>query len=100
MLAIGGRVLLAIVTAYDAGPCCCGPHARGITRSGRHAEVGITAACGPDLRGRLIWIEDIGVRWCEDTGSGVGIGQVDVLMSSHAEAKRAGRIVREVAILR
>jgi 3D (Asp-Asp-Asp) domain-containing protein len=92
-------MLLVTLTAYCICVICTG-HTHGITKSGRHAEVGITAACGPDLRGHLIWIEDIGVRWCEDTGSKVGPGRVDVLMSSHAEAKRAGRTVREVVVLR
>ena len=93
-------MLLATITAFCVCVICCGPHAHGITSSGRHAEVGITAACGPDLRGRLIWIEGIGVRFCEDTGGDITRGRVDVLMGSHAAAKAVGVIVREVVILR
>ena len=79
--------LLATITAYCVGICCCGPHAQGLTKSGRHAEVGITAACGPDLRGRIIEIEGVGVRFCEDVGSKVGRGEVDVLMASHGRGE-------------
>jgi 3D (Asp-Asp-Asp) domain-containing protein len=92
--------LLATITAYCVGICCCGPQAHGLTKSGRHAEVGITAACGPDLRGRIIEIEGVGVRFCEDAGSKIGRGKVDVLMASHVEAKRFGRRARKVTVIR
>jgi 3D (Asp-Asp-Asp) domain-containing protein len=90
---------LLTITAYCL--CLICTHStRGITSSGRHAEVGITAACGPELRGRLIWIEGIGVRWCEDSGSGIGRGRVDVLVASHAAARQFGRQQREVLVLK
>ena len=92
--------VLVLVTGYDVGKCCCGPHAHGITKSGVHAEVGITAACGPDLAGKMIDIEGIGVRWCEDGGSGIGRGHVDVLMESHGAARKFGKHLRQVTVLR
>lgn len=86
-----------LVTAYCPDRRCW---LDGITSSGSYAEIGISAACGPDLYGKLIWIDGLGVRWCEDRGGDVKAGHVDVLLESYETARAFGRQRRQVLVLR
>ena len=49
-------------------------------------EENLTAACGPDLYGKVIHVEGFGVFFCEDTGSKVGLKHVDIYMKEHTQA--------------
>lgn len=69
----------------------CTHYTHGITFSGHHATPGITAACGAKLYGKVIYIEGIGTRWCEDTGGKVRGDHVDVLVEDHEFAKSFSR---------
>ena len=79
----------------------CGAMGTGITQSGRKAVIGRTVACPPELEhGTVLYIEDVGIRVCEDRGSSVKGKHVDILMSNYKEAMKWGRKYREVRILR
>jgi 3D (Asp-Asp-Asp) domain-containing protein len=53
---------------------------------------GYTIACPKELPfGSVLLIEGVGVRWCEDRGSGITGQHVDVLLSDHETAKRFTR---------
>lgn len=79
-----------VVTAFCLCPLCT-RFEHGITFSGAKAEVGITAACGAELYGKIVYIPDVGVRFCEDTGSKVRGRHVDVLVGDHETAKSFSR---------
>jgi 3D (Asp-Asp-Asp) domain-containing protein len=79
------------VTAYCPCKQCCGPHACGITASGK-AAVGAIAAVDT-RRIRLGWMVKVpGAGWlaAEDTGRDIRGNRVDVLMPTHTEAVRWG----------
>ena len=82
--------LVGTFTAYAYCPCqrCCGQWSGGPTASGTMPEEGRTVAADWDVlpAGTEIYIEDIGWRTVEDTGSGI-VGQaLDVYMTSHQSA--------------
>ena len=64
----------------------------GVTKSGKPTEVGVTA--GADLSilpiGSQVYIQGIGFREIQNTGSGVGGNHIDVLVSTHDEAINKG----------
>lgn len=64
----------------------------GITYSGTQAKVGRTVAVDPRVIpiGTLLYIEGIGLRLAEDTGSGVKGHHIDVLQDSDATAIQFG----------
>src|SRR5512139_3188206 len=90
--------LISIVTAYCPCKICCN-HTHGITKSGHHVEEDITAACGNQLYGKVIWIETVGVRFCEDKGSRVQGNRVDLYFPYHQRAIEFGKKKLEVIIL-
>lgn len=61
----------------------------GVTASGTKPAPGITAAADWDElpAGSVIYIEDVGIRVIEDTGSAVTGRALDVLVATHAEAE-------------
>ena len=98
MLSEIGAVLLVIATAYCQCRICC-LHDHGITYSGNHVEEGITAACGEQLYGKVIYIESIGSRFCEDTGSKVKGNRVDIYFPTHEEALKFGKKRLKIRVL-
>ncbi|CAM3554382.1 3D domain-containing protein [Marinicrinis lubricantis] len=90
------KVLNATLTAYTAGVESTGKSpshpAYGITSSGTRVEEGRTIAVDPDVIpiGSLVYIEDIGVRTAEDTGSAIQGARVDVYMEDLDEALQFG----------
>ena len=76
--------------------CCCTlctkkhhPDCR--TRSGFRAEANVTVACDPKHLGDLVYIDTIGLRFCDDTGSAIKGNRVDIYFENHEEAKKFGR---------
>ena len=83
-----GRVMT--VYGCDAGACCCAPFADGLTASGVPA-VGRICAADPSIPfGTRLWIEGIGEYVVRDRGSAVKGDRLDILFSTHAEAKEWG----------
>lgn len=76
-------------TAYcvEAYPHICG-EGHGITSSGAKAQPGVTVAA--DIAslpyGTVIYIEDVGLRIVQDTGSLVKGNELDVCVNTHEEA--------------
>ena len=91
-----------LCTAYCAEeyPHVCGGN--GVTASGTSPVPGITAAADWDVlpAGSVIYIEGVGIRVIEDTGSAVKGQALDVLVETHDEAVRwAGYGVHRVWLL-
>lgn len=84
----------AIITFYCACVLCCGPWSEGWyhkrTASGRMAQAGLTAACPPGWEDNVIWIDGIGARVCDDTGSAIRGNKFDVYVNDHQEALNHG----------
>lgn len=76
-------------TAYccEEYPHICGGN--GITASGSPVTAGLTVAVDPDVipLGTVIYIEDVGIRIAQDTGSAVTGQKIDVAVDTHAEAE-------------
>ena len=85
------RSMSALISYYCRCAICCGWD-KGITFSGTRAEVGVTAACERALLGRWVFVVGVGVRLCEDTGSAIGSGRIDIFMESHQKALDLGVI--------
>jgi|GEM_PF-1259841 len=86
------KTVLMRVTFYCKCEKCCGRHACGITASGR-AAVGAIAAVDPRFirLGSMVSVPGFGWMLAADTGRVIkGRNQLDVLRSSHAEAKALG----------
>ena len=83
-------------TLWLSAYCCCtlctskqSPDC--ITKSGFHAEENITVACDPKHLGDLVYIDTLGLRFCDDIGSAIKGNRVDIYFKSHEEAKKFGR---------
>jgi 3D (Asp-Asp-Asp) domain-containing protein len=82
------------VTAYEPSRKSCGKWAKfGITRSGTSPNKLRTVAVDPNVIpiGSLVYIEGIGWRIAEDTGSRVKGKIIDVFFESIEEAREFGR---------
>ena len=79
-----------IVTAYDAGACCCGRYADGITASGKPA-VGLICAAPPEYPFGTKFVVDGVVYVCEDRGGAIKGNKLDLLMPDHNSALKFGR---------
>jgi 3D (Asp-Asp-Asp) domain-containing protein len=84
------------VTAYTAGVESTGKspdHPEyGLTASGKYVKEGTTIACPPSIPfGTKMKIEGIGYRVCQDRGSDIVSGRLDVYMSSLSAAQSFGR---------
>lgn len=79
------------ITYYDACVSCCGK-TDGITKSGAKVCEGVTVAVDPSVipLGTYIYIEDIGYRVAQDTGSAIKGNKIDVYVCSHSQAWELG----------
>ncbi|WP_082341151.1 3D domain-containing protein [Sporosarcina globispora] len=92
------------VTAYTAGYESTqkrkGDKGYGITASGTTVSEGRTVACPKSIPfGTKVNIEGVGLRICEDRGSAITNGHLDVYMGSLSQAQKFGRKVLSVEIL-
>lgn len=60
----------------------------GITASGAPVQAGVTVAADPDVLplGSAVYIEGVGLRYVQDTGSAVKGNALDVAVDTHSEA--------------
>lgn len=90
------QVLSSTLTAYTAGKESTGKEpsssAYGITYSGSKAEEGRTIAVDPSVIpiGTTVFIDGIGIRTAEDTGSAVRGARIDVFMNDLDQAMNFG----------
>jgi 3D (Asp-Asp-Asp) domain-containing protein len=90
------RVLVSNLTAYTAGKESTGKTpshpAYGITYSGSRAEEGRTIAVDPNVipLGSVVFIDGIGIRKAEDTGSAIRGSRIDVFVDDVKEAVQFG----------
>ncbi|MFE5322490.1 3D domain-containing protein [Paenibacillus sp. NPDC056579] len=90
------QVLSSTLTAYTAGKESTGKTpsspAYGITYSGSKAEEGRTIAVDPSVIpiGTTVFIDGIGIRTAEDTGSAVKGARIDVFMDDLKQAVNFG----------
>jgi 3D (Asp-Asp-Asp) domain-containing protein len=101
------KVLHATLTAYTAGVESTGKTkshpAYGITSSGARVKEGRTIAVDPRVIpiGATVYIEGIGIRVAEDTGSAIRGPKIDVYMDDVRKAIRFGvKHNRKVYVLR
>lgn len=91
---------LYTITAYCPCEKCCGK-TDGITASGVKAVQGVTVAA--DTRklgfGTKIYIDGVGERIVQDTGSAIKGKKIDLYFENHQEAWNFGRQTRQVTIL-
>lgn len=91
------------VTAYTAGVESTGKRkgdkGYGQTASGAYVQEGVTIACPKDFKfGTKIEIEGVGVRVCQDTGSAIGSGKLDLYIKDLGNAQQFGRKKLKVKI--
>ena len=105
VVTLGGKELPELVSlgrftcyAYCSCPSCCGQWSGGPTASGALPEEGRTVAADWSVlpAGTEIYLEGIGWRTVEDTGSGITGDKLDLYMGSHAAALEFG--VREIEV--
>lgn len=90
------QVLSSTLTAYTAGKESTGKTpsnpAYGITYSGSKAEEGRTIAVDPSVIpiGTTVFIDGVGIRTAEDTGSAVKGARIDVFMDDLKQALNFG----------
>lgn len=84
--------------AYCSCPKCCGQWSGGPTASGTMPEAGRTVAADWAVlpAGTEVYIEDLGWRVVEDTGSGITGDKLDIYMESHQAALAWG--IRELEV--
>jgi 3D (Asp-Asp-Asp) domain-containing protein len=92
--------LVFLLSAYCACTICTKKETPDyITKSGKRAEAGVTVACSKDRLGQMVHIDSIGVRFCEDVGSAITKGRIDIYFESHKDAKNFGLKKRKVEFI-
>ena len=100
------------LTAYCACEICCDMYANNrpldengnpivYTASGAIAKEGTTIGVNPMVIpfGTKVYIEGLGFRTAQDTGSGIGTNHIDVYMNSHQAALSSGLTRGDVWVL-
>jgi 3D (Asp-Asp-Asp) domain-containing protein len=93
-LGVEREAKVVTATFYTVDDCDKLPRhpAYGITASGTKAKVGRTIAAGPSVPfGTKVFIPGFGWRVVEDRGGAIGDDDIDVLVSTRAEAFELGR---------
>lgn len=93
------KTVVARVTAYTPGKCCCRPFADGRTSTGRNAWRMRGCAVAPVAVPYGTWIDIPGIGWriADDTGSQMrrsarrGIYHIDIRMRTYRQARKWGR---------
>ncbi|NOL36773.1 hypothetical protein FJP00_10045 [Bacillus safensis] len=85
-----------VVTAYTNGAESTGKSTGdldyGITASGVTTKQGITIACPPYMEfGTKLYIEDVGLRVCQDRGGDIKGNRLDVFIENLQKAREFGR---------
>ncbi|MGN7324877.1 3D domain-containing protein [Bacillus altitudinis] len=85
-----------VVTAYTNGYESTGKHPGhadyGTTASGVTTKQGITIACPPYMKfGTKLYIEDVGLRVCQDRGGDIKGNRLDVFIENLQKAREFGR---------
>lgn len=77
---------------YTDNEACCGK-TDGITASGTQATDGRTIAVDTSVipMGSVVYIDQVGFRVAEDTGSGINGKSIDVFTDSYSEAVKNGK---------
>lgn len=99
-----------VVTFFDNCKLCCGKDeshpAYGITASGEQARQGYVA-CNWLPFGTVLEVEGLGVYTVKDRGARSLFGthrkpikRIDIWVSTHAEARKLGKQIRRVALLK
>lgn len=94
-----------VITAYCACYDCCNKRPTdkgyGITASGVKAVEGVTVAADISILpfGTKIYIDGVGERIVQDTGSAIKGKKIDLYFENHQEAWNFGRQTRQVTIL-
>jgi 3D (Asp-Asp-Asp) domain-containing protein len=94
-----------VITAYCACYDCCNKRPTdkgyGITASGVKAQQGITVAADTKVLpfGAKIYIEGVGERIVQDTGSAIKGKKIDLYFENHQEALNFGRQTKQVTII-
>lgn len=68
-------------------------HPHGRTATGTTPQEGRTAACDPTLKGKRIYIHQLGYRICEDTGAAITGAKIDIFYATLADASAATRSI-------
>lgn len=93
------------ITAYCACYDCCNKRPTdkgyGITASGVKAQQGITVAADTKVLpfGTKIYIDGVGERIVQDTGSAIKGKKIDLYFENHQKAWNFGRQTKKVTIL-
>lgn len=87
------------ITAYTDNIQCTGKN-KGNISSGTRPRSHITASCDREYKGKFIFVEGIGTRLCEDTGSAVNKEVIDLYFPSYEAAKAFGSQRRQVWLLK
>lgn len=98
LVSLGRFTCYAYCSCPSCCPSCCGQWSGGPTASGTLPEEGRTVAADWDVlpAGTEVYLDGIGWRTVEDTGSGITGDKLDLYMDSHEAALKFG--VREIAV--
>ena len=80
------------ITYYCDCPICTKTPKGSKTATGVKPKEDITIACDGDIlkMGDIVYIENIGVYICQDKGSAITNGRIDVFVNNHQEAVNLG----------
>lgn len=98
----GGQIfeVTAFTAGYESTQKQKGDVGYGVTASGKTVQEGRTIACPRSMEfGTKVNIESVGVRTCEDRGSAITEGHIDVYVNSLSVAQAFGRKSLKVEIL-
>jgi len=88
--ALPAQIMTMRVSGFCKCEICCGPHACGITASGRPAVGKLIAAPRNFRFGTMIEVPGYGVAPVLDRGGKIKGRRLDLLFASHAAAKKWG----------